>query len=248
VATRRVRGTGQALKVEKKEEGKYRFRYAKFYPSRGQSRMLTLRNLWLPFHSWRFALLLGFVYLLYAWVFNTTAPKDAVVVGTAYTGMNVGDAADVARAAQSNPAFFFMLLGLWVGLIVYVDANLSNRFLKWLNIPIKVLFGTLHYSAHVTALLYVSAFSMVLAATIFNPLIGAIALSGKVLVGELQQATTLRANERRSSKQSMIALLQSIGVRAAPWVGTASGCCKRVPSTSLQLRSPLPPSSSSSVA
>jgi len=187
VATRRIRGMGQALRVEKKEEGKYRFRYTKFYPSRGRSRMLTLKNLWLPFRNWRFALLLGFVYLLYAWVFNIAAPKDAVV-GTAHTGMNVGDAAAVATAAQNNPAFFFMLLGLWVGLIAYVDANLSNRFLKWLNMPSKLLFGTLHYSAHVMALLYVSAFSMVLAATIFNPLIGAIALSGNELIGELLQA------------------------------------------------------------
>jgi hypothetical protein len=149
--------------------------------------MLTLKNLWLPFRNWRFALLLGFVYLLYAWVFNIAAPKDAVV-GTAHTGMNVGDAAAVATAAQNNPAFFFMLLGLWVGLIAYVDANLSNRFLKWLNMPSKLLFGTLHYSAHVMALLYVSAFSMVLAATIFNPLIGVIALSGNELIGELLQA------------------------------------------------------------
>jgi hypothetical protein len=187
VATRRIRGMGQALRVEKKEEGKYRFRYTKFYPSRGRSRMLTLKNLWLPFRNWRFALLLGFVYLLYAWVFNIAAPKDAVV-GTAHTGMNVGDAAAVATAAQNNPAFFFMLLGLWVGLIAYVDANLSNRFLKWLNMPSKLLFGTLHYSAHVMALLYVSSFSMVSAATIFNPLIGAIALSGNELIGELLQA------------------------------------------------------------
>src|SRR5262249_49448041 len=55
------------------------------------------------------------------------------------------------------------------------------------NIPVKFLFGTLHYSAHVTALLYVSAFSMVLAATIVNPLIGAMVLSGKALAGEILQ-------------------------------------------------------------
>jgi Calcineurin-like phosphoesterase len=214
MATRRIRGTGQALKVEKKEEGKYEFRYSKFYPSKGQSRLLTLKNLWLPLHNRRFALLLGFVYLIYAWVFNITAPKDAAAAGAAFTGMNVGDAADVARAAQSNPAFFFMLLGLWFGLIVYVDANLSNRFLKWLNIPIKVLFGTLHYSAHVTALLYVSAFSMVLAATIFNPLIGAITLSGKVLASELLQGlyvTSDRETEIKTIHHCLAAIDWSAG-------------------------------------
>jgi hypothetical protein len=220
VAARRIRGaTRQALKVEKKEEGKYRFQYTKFYPSRGLSRGLALKNLWLPLHNRRFALLLGFVYLLYAWVFHTSAARDTAAAGT------VGSAADVARAAQGNPAFFFMLLGLWLGLVLYVDANLSNRLLKWLNMPMKMLFGTLHFTAHVTALLYVSAFSMVVATAIFNPLVGALALSGKVFTGELLQAL-IYSSDREAQLNTAYYCVTSVD-----W-GSFEGDCAKLLQTS----------------
>jgi len=55
-----------------------------------------------------------------------------------------------------------MLLGLWVGLIFYVDAKLEHRLLKRLNGPIKVVFGTLHFQLHIMALLFVGAITTVL--------------------------------------------------------------------------------------
>lgn len=46
------------------------FRAPNFYPERWRSRLLVLRNIWLPFHNWRFAILLGLVYMVFGWVFQ----------------------------------------------------------------------------------------------------------------------------------------------------------------------------------
>jgi len=41
-----------------------------FYPTRRKSRFLALKNLLLPLHNWRFAVFMGIVYMIYAWVFQ----------------------------------------------------------------------------------------------------------------------------------------------------------------------------------
>ena len=211
VATRRQKSTGFGQRVEKQETDKYLFRAKTFYPSKGLSRLLVVRNLALPFHNTRFALLLGFVYLLYAWVFNITLARDPLSPTVAASGLKVADAAAVATAAESNPAFFFMLLGLWLGLISYVDANLTHKATKWLNGPVKVLLGTLHCSAHVTALLYVSALSLTLSTVLFNPLIGMLTLWGKVFFGEVAHAFS---NGSESQLQDVLACLGKLDWRS----------------------------------
>ena len=40
------------------------------YPSKTRSLLLSLKNLWLPFHNRRFAVFLGLIYVVYAWVFQ----------------------------------------------------------------------------------------------------------------------------------------------------------------------------------
>ena len=40
------------------------------YPSKLRSSLLALKNLWLPFHNRRFAVFLGMIYVVYAWVFQ----------------------------------------------------------------------------------------------------------------------------------------------------------------------------------
>ena len=209
VASRRRKATGLEAKGERREGGKYQFEYQKFYPSKAKSRLLALRNIALPVHNWRFALLVGLVYLLYGWVFNVTPAKDADVA-TASSGLAIADAAAVATAAQDNPTFFFMLLGLWLGLIYYVDANISNRFLRWLNGPLKVVFGTLHFSAHLAALLFVSALSFLLAAKVFNPLIGMATLSGKLFIDNIVQGIAYSAGGERYLEE-MHACLRHLG-------------------------------------
>ena len=59
----------------------------------------------------------------------------------------------VFLAARMNPAFFFMLLGLLVGLIFYADVGTSTRR----GLLMKIWIGTLHFMAHVAALLLVFA-------------------------------------------------------------------------------------------
>lgn len=46
------------------------FHAPNFYPERWRSRLLVLRNLWLPFHNRRFAVLLGLIYMVFGWVFQ----------------------------------------------------------------------------------------------------------------------------------------------------------------------------------
>jgi hypothetical protein len=220
VASRRKRSTGASQKSDKQETDTYLFRPKIFYPSKALSRLLVLKNFALPFHNRRFALLLGFVYLLYAWVFNVTLARDPLAAGA--SGLKVADAAAVATAAESSPAFFFMLLGLWLGLIFYVDANLTGRATKWLNGPLKVLLGTLHCSAHLTALLYVSALSLALSNALLNPLIGALTLWGKVFFGELAQGVSF-TGAREAHLQDMLACLGRLD-----WGSPASWDCPAV--------------------
>lgn len=55
-------------------------------------------------------------------------------------------------AAKLNPAFFFMLLGLWAGLVRYADVG--SRFGR-LSFVVKGALGTVHTAAHLAALLVV---------------------------------------------------------------------------------------------
>ena len=58
----------------------FSFHAPHIYPSRARSMLLALKNLWLPIHNRKFALFMGFLYLVYAWVFqiSTLNPTDAI--------------------------------------------------------------------------------------------------------------------------------------------------------------------------
>ena len=144
-----------------------------------------MKSLWLPFHNRRFAVLLGFVYLFYAWIFRTSVPKEfAPAPSESLFDLHLASPAALTATAKANPTFFFLLVALWVGLIFYVDARLKHRFLKWLNGPIKLLLGTLHFELHLGALLFVSAFASVVSLKLFNPLIGVGILNWKASGGD----------------------------------------------------------------
>jgi hypothetical protein len=51
-----------------------------FYPTKFISRLISFKNLWLPLHNWRFALFMGVVYMVYAWVFQISVadPTEAL--------------------------------------------------------------------------------------------------------------------------------------------------------------------------
>lgn len=50
------------------------------YPAQWKSRLLCLKNLWLPFHNRRFAVLVGIIYFLYAWVFVAADPRRSPIL------------------------------------------------------------------------------------------------------------------------------------------------------------------------
>jgi hypothetical protein len=175
-----------SLVVEVEQEPNYHFSAMRFYPSKMRSRALALKNLWLPLHNRRFALLVGFIYLFYAWIFNTSVPPEfAPGPSDSIFDIHVAGAAALAATARSNPIFFFMLLGLWVALVFYADARLEHRLWKWLNGPIKVAIGTLHFALHITALLFVSAVTTFLALKLVNPIVGAGILYLKLAVADI---------------------------------------------------------------
>lgn len=67
------RNTTAVITDEDFEKAKpFKFQSPHIYPSRGRSMLLSLKNLLLPFHNRKFALFVGLLYLVYAWVFQIT--------------------------------------------------------------------------------------------------------------------------------------------------------------------------------
>jgi hypothetical protein len=56
----------------------------------------------------------------------------------------------VLSGMLASPAFFFMIAGLWIGLVQYAEIDLASTFLRW---SVKVVIGTAHAGAHLTVLL-----------------------------------------------------------------------------------------------
>ena len=213
------------------------FRAEVFYPSKGRSRMLAFKNLWLPFHNRRFAVFLGVIYMIFAWVFQIAAYPDNATQRSDKVGAEQGcvfiyprvmpteaeggvtqrakcikemtDILDkqaqatatalefkkkmsameqlpaatwfaeakgrgflnwtkdliwpsiapsqVLFAMLANAAFFFMVVGLYLGLIMWVDVKIRSRWLKWLHWPIKIMLGVAHALGHLTLLLIINA-------------------------------------------------------------------------------------------
>lgn len=147
---------------------RYSYRTPRIYPSKTRSRLLSLKNLALPFRNRRFALLVGAIYFLYSWVFQVSAPKLDMSGLSQIKGAEGAEALSqlssmfwgvispdrVLSAVQNSPFFFFMLLGLWTGLIYYVE--LGSGILGWLG---RIVIGTVHFAMHLTALLVVNLVS-----------------------------------------------------------------------------------------
>ena len=60
--------------------GRISFSAHQFYPTRGLSRILALQNIFLPLHNRRFALFIGLVYMIYAWVFQIAVADPTVAI------------------------------------------------------------------------------------------------------------------------------------------------------------------------
>lgn len=149
---------------------RYAYRTPRIYPSKARSRLLALKNLALPFRNQRFALLVGVIYFLYSWVFQVSAPKLDTASFTPAQGASNAEAFSqmahafwsvispdrVLSAVQASPIFFFMLLGLWAGLVFYVE--IGSGLLRQLA---RLVIGTAHFLAHLTALLVVNLVAVI---------------------------------------------------------------------------------------
>jgi hypothetical protein len=257
-----IRARIKAMSKESISSADYDCHVPHIYPTQTTSRLLCLKNLWLPFHNKRFAVLVGVVYFIYAWVYFAADPQKSPVVErmrapTATEATVARQAADLAaarvarltarlqelarqpgkqtspavlhaaeelaeaeaashvasdlaaaiearkanlegaalkktadtfseidrsgapagtklwltlkalaagvvsevadpkailRAGEQSPGLAFLLIGLWIGLVYYVELATG-----WLGMIGKVVIGTMHFSAHLMTLLLVSA-------------------------------------------------------------------------------------------
>ena len=257
-----IRSRIKAMTKESISSTDYDCHVPHIYPTQMTSRLLCLKNLWLPFHNKRFAVLVGVVYFIYAWVYFAVDPQKSPIVEkvrapTAVEATAARQAADLAdarakrltarmqqletepgartgpavarakedladaeatrrvageladaiearkanldgaalkkatqtfseidksgappetklwltlkalaagvvseiadpkailRASEQSPGLAFLLIGLWICLVYYVELSTG-----WLGMIGKLVIGSVHFSAHLLTLLLVSA-------------------------------------------------------------------------------------------
>jgi hypothetical protein len=250
-----------------KQAASYTYEAIAIYPPKLTSRLLCLKNLFLPFRNRPFTYLVGIIYFIYAWAFVTADPRQSPIVQqqtdviseqittineeiytleqeikrtkgivSDYQEKSKTDPSYIARADEFNrqiasnetalarqkrlqegaktkqaanfgpslshmlqgvltnesldmpgkfnaliatslgyvinlpalmvagkqsPMFALMLLGLWMGLVYYVES--SSKLVKF-------IIGTMHASAHVVTLLFVSWFAVATGLAVRIPL------------------------------------------------------------------------------
>jgi hypothetical protein len=76
-------GPGRRAKAIRKQNimsDSYRMKAAAIYPARWKSRLLCLKNLVLPFRNQKFAMLVGIIYFVFAWVWSSSDPRHSPVM------------------------------------------------------------------------------------------------------------------------------------------------------------------------
>lgn len=125
------------------------------WPSRGASRLLSLKTLMFPFTNYGFSVALGVFYWLMIWVFATTALPGGDwkgwLVGDVLTNPNSGFELFphifmvAPLAAATNVMLGILSLALWVILFLYADSAYGTR--------VRLVLGTLHWLAHVSMMI-----------------------------------------------------------------------------------------------
>ena len=160
-----VGGAAAAMRVRTSQ------RAPKCYPSKGISRILSLKNLAFPFYNIGFAAGIGVIYWLITWAFHVTAKTvDFVEVGEINAVTLFPDNLSPEYLAQFTPTYWdtwkYMMLqivkALFVGpvflllfgslaavLIWYVHATSKRGLRRWL---VKAAVGSTHFLAHTLAM------------------------------------------------------------------------------------------------
>lgn len=127
------------------------------YPSKGLSRVISLRNLFFPLFNLPFALGVGVIYWIITWQFYSVVEQhdisagkiDSVGIYTGYVETFRYFPLYVLQASLVSIPLVLMLAGLYAVLVWYVDAREKPVWRHW---SAKFIIGTVHWAAHVTAM------------------------------------------------------------------------------------------------
>ena len=109
---------------------------------------------------------------------------------------------ELLKAALNNPGFLFMLVALWFGLVYYVDAALTSAWLSWLNWPIKLWFGSLHFAYHISALVFVDWVAQGVN-NVFKVITGTLLVAGSVIWAGFKAAWKYGSETGPDAQQKM---------------------------------------------
>ena len=119
------------------------------WPSRAESRRLSLSTLAFPFRNYGYSIALGVIYWVMIWMFSTTPYGNMTVGETMLYDPNFhwwpGIFMLAPLAAATNVILGIWCLGLWVVLYGYADGAWGGK--------VKALLGTLHWLAHIAMMI-----------------------------------------------------------------------------------------------
>ena len=123
------------------------------WPSRGRSRLLSLKTLAFPFTNYGFAVALGIFYWLMIWVFATTKFEGGPWAHKTVSQVILHPQFDwlpelflvTPLAAAENVMLGILSLALWIVLYVYADGHYGRR--------VKVALATVHWMAHIATMI-----------------------------------------------------------------------------------------------
>jgi len=132
-------------KLDKLREGSFDFKQA--YPSKAESRRLILRNLIFPVTNWKFGFFMSGIYLLFAWILQTsTRNNDTTFLESLATNRPgfeniIWFYKQIISVIVFSP-FLVVIIGVIVaGLYAFADKNSKHK--NWAK-----LFGLLHGISH----------------------------------------------------------------------------------------------------
>jgi len=119
------------------------------WPSRGESRRISLSTLAFPFRNYGYAVALGVIYWVMIWMFSTTPYNGSTVGETLISDPSFhwwpGIFMLAPLAAAANVILGIWCLALWVVLYGYADDARGGK--------VKLLLGTLHWAAHIAMMI-----------------------------------------------------------------------------------------------
>ncbi len=161
----------------------------KCYPKKSTSLLLSLRNLAFPIYNFPFAMGIGIIYWLITWQFHTVARSYDISSGKIdQSGLTLAPETLLPwmplylLQATLSMSFAVMLLGLYIALVWYVDAEEKPGFRRFIT---KFAVGTAHFLVHATVM--------------FTLFIGLLAFNNNLAPWVAQKANAALAGETKDA-------------------------------------------------